>query len=260
MFRVTTKKDYWHYLDSCAAKRNTGTLIDVRRVFQALRAWLCAAKPNTGTLKDIQDAFILYVLREVEKKRILELGGGNSRVLPLLAERNECWNIDKFEGLGGGPIKAQKGRGIRIVREYMGSFSDKIPSQYFDYVISVSAIEHIHHEFFSASMRDCARVLKPGGLMFHAIDLYLLDDIDQHPHGTRQRSRLRLYRSIPEIVEGACEWIEPPIVNENVTARASFAVNSVNELYKWNVSAPALIDVREIAVSCNLEAGLRKAL
>jgi hypothetical protein len=88
MFRVTTKKDYWHYLDSCAAK------------------------PNRGRLKDVQDAFILYVLREVENKRILELGGGNSRVLPLLAERNECWNIDKFEGLGGGPITAQKSRGI----------------------------------------------------------------------------------------------------------------------------------------------------
>jgi SAM-dependent methyltransferase len=236
MFRVTTKKDYWHYLDSCAAK------------------------PNRGRLKDVQDAFILYVLREVENKRILELGGGNSRVLPLLAERNECWNIDKFEGLGGGPITAQKGRGIRIIREYMGSFSDEIPSQYFDYVISISAVEHLHREFFSATMRDCTRVLKSGGFMFHAIDLYLFDDIDQHPIGTRVRSKLRLYQSVPEIVEGACEWIEPPVVDENVTARASFAVNSVDELYEWNVSAPALMDVREIAVSCNLEVGLRKAL
>ncbi|MGH8471065.1 MAG: class I SAM-dependent methyltransferase [Gammaproteobacteria bacterium] len=232
---MTTKKDYWHYLDSGAAK------------------------PNRGTLKDVQDAFILYVLRGIEKKRILELGGGNSRVLPLLAERNECWNVDKFEGLGGGPVKARKGRGIRIIREYMGSFSDEIPSRYFDYVISISAVEHIRHECFSASMRDCTRVLKPGGLMLHAIDVYLFDDINQHPHGTRQRSRLRLYRSVPEIVEGACEWIETPVVDENVTARASFAVNSVDELYKWNASARALIDVREIAVSCNLEVGLQKA-
>ncbi|MGH8565063.1 MAG: SAM-dependent methyltransferase [Gammaproteobacteria bacterium] len=232
---MTTKKDYWHYLDSGAAK------------------------PNRGTLKDVQDAFILYVLRGIEKKRILELGGGNSRVLPLLAERNECWNVDKFEGVGGGPIKARKGRGIRIIREYMGSFSAEIPSRYFDYVISISAVEHIRHEYFSASMRDCTRVLKPGGLMLHAIDVYLLDNIDQHPHGKVQRSRLRLYRSVPEIVEGACEWIEPPVVDENVTARASFAVNSVDELYKWNASVRALIDVREIAVSCNLEVGLRKA-
>ncbi|MGH8509477.1 MAG: class I SAM-dependent methyltransferase [Gammaproteobacteria bacterium] len=216
-------------------------------------------KPRrTGRLKDIQDTFILYVLREVENKRILELGGGNSRVLPLLAERNECWNIDKFEGLGGGPIKTQKRRGIRVIREYMGSFSDDIPSQYFDYVISISVVEHIHHELFSSSMRDCTRVLKPGGLMFHAIDLYLLDDLAQHPYGTRQRSRLHLYRSVPEIVESACEWIETPVVDENVTASASFAVNSVDELYKRNALVPALTDVREIAVSCNLEVGLRK--
>lgn len=152
----------------------------------------------------------------------MELGGGNSRVLPLLAERNECWNVDKFEGLDGGPIKAPrdislkrflKGRRIRIIREYMGSFSGEIPSRYFDYVISISAVEHIRHECFSASMRDCTRVLKPGGLMLHAIDVYLFDDINQHPHGTRQRSRLRLYRSVPEIVEGACGWIEPPLLS-----------------------------------------------
>ena len=94
--------------------------------------------------------------------------------------------------------------------------------------------------------------------MLHAIDAYLLDRIEQHPHGARQRERLRLYRSVPEIVMGGFGWIEPPAMDENVTANAGIAGNSVDILHSWNTIAPTLREVREIAVSCNLALGVTK--
>jgi SAM-dependent methyltransferase len=236
VFSITTKKDYWTYLNSGAAK------------------------PGKGSLKDIQDAFILYELRDLQGKRILEVGGGASRVLPKLVGRNECWNADKFEGLGAGPKSPGSQAGIRIVNAYMGEFSKDIPDGYFDVVMSISVIEHVSSDRFPAMIKDCHRALKPDGLMLHAIDLYLLDDPLQHRHGERQRERLRLYRTIPDIVGGGFDWIEPPEADENARANASLAANSVDTLHAWNSIAPALREVRAISASCNLAVGVRKRL
>lgn len=61
------------------------------------------ADSNNHSLKGIQDAFILSLLSKKAGLKIAEIGGGHSRVLNQLKDRNECWNIDKFEGVGGGP-------------------------------------------------------------------------------------------------------------------------------------------------------------
>lgn len=187
MFGIITKKDYWSYLDSGAMK------------------------PITARLKDIQDAFILCQLQGMRGNRILELGGGNSRILPILAKNNnECWNVDKFEGKGAGPSEAQKQQGVKVIKDYMGNFSKEIPDEAFDYVVSVSAVEHIPSEAFADSIKDCYRVLKTGGIMFHAIDLYLLDPGIDHPHASATEERLKLYLSVPEIVDGRFAWLSPP--------------------------------------------------
>ncbi len=59
----------------------------------------------TGTfhLKTIQDLAVYSRLRELNGKTIAEIGGGNSRLLKRLAEKNTCFNVEKFEGAGGGP-------------------------------------------------------------------------------------------------------------------------------------------------------------
>lgn len=234
MFSIITKKDYWQYLDSGAAQQ------------------------RKAVLKDIQDAFILYQLRGARSCRILEMGGGVSRILPVLAKHNECWNVDKFEGLGAGPLKIQEQAGVKVVREYMGSCSGEIPPAYFDFVVSVSVVEHIPQKLFADVIKDCFRVLKPGGTMLHAIDCYLLDRLDEHPHGAGQKARLALYKTVPAIVDGAFEWIEAPKIDENVTASAHFACNHVDQLYNWHKISPALRPVREIAMSVSLAHGVRK--
>jgi len=234
MFSITTKKEYWTWLESGVAP------------------------VGKGSLKDIQDALILYFLKDVRDARILELGGGISRVLPTLAKHSECWNVDKFEGLGGGPVRTQETAGIRIVKEYMGAFSKELPDDYFDYVISISAVEHIPPNLYADAMKDCLRVLRPGSVMIHAIDVYLLDRIDQHPHGAKNQIRMKMYRSTPEILGNKVEWLEPLAVGDDITANSSIAANSPDTMYQWNKSAPSLRDLREIAISCNLTMGLRK--
>src|SRR5688572_15783404 len=100
MFAVISKRDYWDAL-------NAGVM-----------------KPQKARLKDIQDAYILHRLKGVAGARILEMGGGVSRILPVLTrENNECWNVDKLEGLGFGPATASRDSDVRVVTEYVGSYS-----------------------------------------------------------------------------------------------------------------------------------------
>ncbi len=236
MFAIINKRDYWTYLDSGAMK------------------------PLTARLKDIQDAFVLYELRAAKGKKILELGGGNSRILPVFKKAgNECWNIDKFEGAGAGPVKAQEQAGVKIIRSFMGDFSKEIPDNSFDYVVSVSAVEHIPNDRFADAMKDCVRVLKPGGTMFHAVDLYLMDKGVDHQHARGTEERIKLYLSLLELTDGIAQWLEKPEIDSTVRSSGVFAANHCDELYTWNRIAPQLKDVREVAMSCSLRMAARKA-
>ena len=82
---------------------------------------------NHYSLKGLQDAWILSLLENKGNLKMAEVGGGNSRVLKVLSHQNECWNIEKFEGLGAGPLKLQDLPGVKIVRSYMGDFDPENP-------------------------------------------------------------------------------------------------------------------------------------
>jgi hypothetical protein len=73
-------------------------------------------------LKAAQDAFILSILSGKSELRILEIGGGNSRILRTLAPTNECWNIDTFDGRHGGPKEEIMIPGVRNVVGLIGDF------------------------------------------------------------------------------------------------------------------------------------------
>ena len=105
--------------------------------------------------------------------RILDVGGGISRVLNHFSDQYECWNIDKFEGLGNGPKKQKTGK-YRLVNDYMGNFNPELPDDYFDLVFSISALEHVPQEdsvFLQNIIDDMDRVLKPGGYSLHLFDI-----------------------------------------------------------------------------------------
>lgn len=133
--------------------------------------------PDTEQLKYYQDLLALRFIRDnvPPGSRILDVGGGISRILSHLAATYECWNIDKLEGVGNGP-RAIKDPPYRLVRDYMGNFNPELPDNYFDLVFSISALEHVpQHDtkIFDNIISDINRVLKPGGLSLHLFDIVL---------------------------------------------------------------------------------------
>jgi len=229
MLSVITKKEYWKWCDAGASAS------------------------GKGVLKDIQDAFALFHLSGLKGSRVCEIGGGNSRVLPKLVGDNECWNLDKFEGQGGGPSVIVERPGVKLKRVFIGDFSPEVPDGYFDIVFSVSVVEHIPSQSYANAIRDCARILKKGGRMLHAIDVYLPDPGSTHPLFASLRQRLALYLQTAELSDGGFAWVEPPRIDLNLISSATHACNQVDELYKWNKMFPQLRELREAGASCSLQ-------
>jgi len=132
--------------------------------------------PAICDLKVYQDYLTYcFISRNVPKgSRILEVGGGDSRILKFFAQDYECWNADKCEGLGNGPIKFTSPN-YRIVYDYVGSFNPELPDGYFDFVFSISALEHTPEDqaIRVNVLKDINRVLKPGCPSLHCFDAIL---------------------------------------------------------------------------------------
>ena len=103
LLRIVTKKEYWD-------AENEGVLE-------------LMPQPKFWYLKTIQDVIALDHIKDFKGKRIAEIGGGDSRVLPVLKENNHCVNIDEFKGLGQGPtLKAD----IDGIENIIVSFVERI--------------------------------------------------------------------------------------------------------------------------------------
>jgi tetratricopeptide (TPR) repeat protein len=115
--------------------------------------------------------------------RLLEIGGGNSRIIQALKGQYEFWNLDKFEGLGAGPTDASNTAGHTLVRAYIGDFSPELADNTFDGVFSISTLEHTPQDDATHGRiaDDIDRILKPGGLSMHCIDVVLHRQAFIHP-------------------------------------------------------------------------------
>ena len=129
---------------------------------------------DAESLKTYQDLLAYAFIRDnvPAGSRLLEVGGGYSRVLGRLAAEYDCWNVDRFEGLGAGPTDEPKAD-YRIVRDYMGTFNRELPDDHFDLVFSISVLEHVSSDSAAeqeAVLRDIQRVTRPGGFNLHLVD------------------------------------------------------------------------------------------
>ena len=184
------------------------------------------------SLKGIQDAWVLRQLHDVSGKKIMEVGGGNSRVLPKLQD-NKLWNAEKFEGVGHGPVKKIEQAGVRIFPAFMGEFNPDAPEV--DIIFSISVIEHIPFDRYDAAFEDMARCLAPGGTMFHAIDLPLADE----PLETAQK---RISGLIKAVERAGLNWREPPVLKKDAVFRSDMASNSDLTMWQWaNISEASRI-------------------
>ncbi|MEA5541942.1 glycosyltransferase [Limnoraphis robusta Tam1] len=133
--------------------------------------------PNQCDLKAYQDLLIYNLIIEhlPPASKLLEIGGGNSRVIQALKQDYECWNLDKLEGAGNGPTQVDNQLGYRLIKDYIGNFNSELPSEYFDGVFSISTLEHIPEDEtnYQRICQDIDRVLKPGGWSFHCFDIVI---------------------------------------------------------------------------------------
>lgn len=209
------------------------------------------AEKTNRSLKNIQDAWVLSELVDGRGLRLCEVGGGHSRVLRELAKHNACVNADKLEGAGNGPRSVPQIPGVETIPAYLGDFDPRLADASFDAVFSISVLEHVPDDRLADCFADMARILRPGGVMLHAIDLYIFDE-------PRRMPRVDAYASCAANPELGLSWIAPPAIAGPIAFRCDYAANSVQELADWNRQAPALRDLRTIAQSCSLKMALVK--
>ncbi|MCX6722007.1 MAG: methyltransferase domain-containing protein [Candidatus Staskawiczbacteria bacterium] len=130
---------------------------------------------DDADLKRYQDLLVFSFIKNhiPVGSKILDIGGGNSRILSYFKNKYECWNVDKFEGNGSGPTKIYN-PGYSVVVDYIGNFNHILPDNYFDFVFSISTLEHVPREddiLYKKINDDINRVLKPKGYSLHCIDV-----------------------------------------------------------------------------------------
>jgi SAM-dependent methyltransferase len=220
------------------------------------RRQLLSQNVHTFQLKSMQDLAVYVQLRGLSGKQIAEVGAGNSRLLPRLAQANTCVAVEKYEGEGGGPTTASPIPGVRIVPVFLGEKSPLLATESFDVVFSISVVEHVPTEDLAAFHEDQLRILKPGGLFIHAIDIYLEDEPATHPVTTHHVRRFDVYRSwvtsskdvrpVGPIFRGACRFT------------CDLVTNPDNVMYAWGRVAPKLIELRQAAQVASLLVAGRK--
>jgi len=134
----------------------------------------------TCDLKVYQDSLVYtFILDNIPSgAKILEIGGGNSRIINQIKHNYEIWNLDKLEGTGYGPTKIINKYGFHLVKDYIGTYSSQLPNNYFDLIYSVSTIEHFSKDTNDIQniLEDMQRLLHPGGYSLHCVDALLYND------------------------------------------------------------------------------------
>lgn len=196
-------------------------------------------------LKTAQDLAMMSHLHTYEGKKIAEIGGGTSRVLAYLAEKNYCSNIEKFEGKHIGPSAEVKLAKVDNIHAYIGDFDPLVEDSAFDILFSISVVEHIETDHLGKFFEDSLRVLKPGGQFIHAIDLYLTNTADVY-----HQNRLDVYRSWIHGNSRASPLSET--CQDSAIFSTDMATNPDNILYGWNSLVPNLAELRSTAQSVSL--------
>lgn len=137
--------------------------------------------PQTSRLKVYQDLLVFAFIKNHIPigSRLLDVGGADSRILKHFCKDYECWNIDKLDGLGDGCKSLDTVGRYRLVQDYMGNFNKELPDNYFDFVFSISALEHTlktDPQSLAHLRDDLNRVLKPGGYSLHCFDIIIKPD------------------------------------------------------------------------------------
>lgn len=210
-----------------------------------------------GDLKHIQDAVVWSLVRDTKKSDVIEAGGGVTRILRVLDQSNRMLNVDEFLGNDGGPGHVDNPPGVKVHRSKIGDMN--LPADSCDLLFSVSVIEHIPwgqplENFF----KDCFRVLRPGGRMVHAIDVYLhtspdpigIEEVDKYT--IYAKKRIAKYLDLVEQAGFVLTKDTTIDIDGDLTFRSEYATNSDLRMLMWDQWGTQLSTLRRHAQSCSL--------
>jgi len=201
-------------------------------------------------LKTWQDMAVYERLRDATGLRIAEIGGGASRILPKLAEHNTCFNVDKFTGQHGGPKTEHIIDGVTNVPAYLGEYSLDLPDNSFDVVFSVNVVEHVPHTATVAFIDDLLRILKPGGVCYHAMSMYVGDTPD--PSNVKKLETYAGWLTRLDVTPMEETTATQPLFQSNM------GTNPDLTMWKWGQSNAALTEWRCTTQSVSLFMGFHK--
>ncbi len=175
---------------------------------------------DQSDLKCAQDLLAMALLLQnvPAGARILEVGGGHSRLLRHFmgaaqkpGGRNgrwDAWLLDRFRGEGGGPVTRPTLPGVHIVEDYLGAMNSALPEAGFDCVFSISVLEHTPQEedAMDSIAEDLDRLLKPGGLSFHLVDMTINEPYSWlHPIVARLHARFPVTQPLVPLAQIAAD-------------------------------------------------------
>ncbi len=132
-------------------------------------------KSHARGLKSMGTLFCAHeIARLTQPPRILEIGAGCNRSFDRMFGRHaEYWMLDDVQGPRREKFEWTLGQrpDTHFVRGMIGQFSDDLSSESFDVVFSISVLEHVPQHEKPNVYRDMFRLLKPGGVIVHSIDL-----------------------------------------------------------------------------------------
>lgn len=126
----------------------------------------------------------LVVAHRSGTSAVLDFGAGIGTFSEMVRDRGlnvTCLEIDAYQS------DILRGKGFDVVRD-----SADLSDESFDYVFSLNVFEHI--EDHKAAMVECARILRPGGVVFTYVPAFqvLFGDMDRKVEHYRRYTRASL--------------------------------------------------------------------
>ncbi len=111
---------------------------------------------------------------EISRPVVVEAGAGLGDILyKKLFDRIDYTAVDRagfYDEVRFKEALASRGSS-KFVDGHFGDFCDELPDESADVICSVSVLEHVPPEQIHSAVEDMTRVLKPGGLFVHTLDV-----------------------------------------------------------------------------------------
>jgi SAM-dependent methyltransferase len=147
-------------------------------------------------------------------KRVLDLGFGDGRNLPLLADLGmEVHGVEVTEAICNLITQRMAQAGVRVDARVGRNCELPYADAYFDYMLASSACYYMDPgRTYADNLREIARVIKPGGWFVHSLPMpttFIMDgakdlgdghmEITRDPYGVRVGAILKKFDSETEI-------------------------------------------------------------